>query len=74
MKKILFPLLLSGALFIHGDSVALWQYRPGSQKPILPEANKVVVDPAKINATRRRSPKKHLRRFISGITRKRQQK
>lgn len=46
MKKILFPLLLSCALFIHGDSGALWQYRPGSQKPILPEANKVVVDPA----------------------------
>jgi len=74
MKKILFPLLISGALIIQGDSSALWQLRSGGQKPILPEVNKVVVEPAKINATRRRSPKKHLRRFISGITRKRQQK
>lgn len=70
MKKILFPLLISGALIIQGDSGALWQLRSASQKPILPEVNKVVVEPAKINATRRRSPKKHLRRFISGITRK----
>jgi hypothetical protein len=74
MKKTLFPLLILGVLTLHGASGVRPARHSDRQKSAIPEVNKTLVDPSTRNPTRRRSPERHLRRFISRMTRKHQHK
>lgn len=74
MKKRLFPLLILSVLTLNGASGIRQAPHSGSQKPANPQVNGTLADSATRNAPRRRSPERHLRRFISGMTRKHQHK
>ncbi len=66
MMKRLFPLLILGVLTLNGASGIRLAHHSGT----LPAANKTSGTPAPPYVTRKRSPKRYLRRFISSMTRK----
>jgi len=74
ITKRLFPLLVLGVLTLNGASGVRFTHYAGHRNPAIPAVNKTLVSPATSNASRRRSAKRHLRRFISGLARKYQHK